>query len=116
MHVFKAKVISGRGRGRQIGFPTANLNQTDLPLDYGVYLVAVKLNKKIYQGLMHYGLKRTFNEMVSCEIHLKNFHDNIYGRTLEVEAIRKIREVKKFSGVPALKKQIKKDLMELDKS
>ena len=110
MHRFKAKVIVGRGRGAPIGFPTANLDKINLPLEYGVYLAVVKLDEKNYQGLMHYGPKLTFNEAVSCEIYLKNFHKNIYGRILEVEVLEKIREVKKFINIRALKEQIKKDL------
>lgn len=115
MYRFKAKVILGRGRGGQTGFPTANLAITDLPIAYGVYLAKVVLGDKIEQGLMHYGPKKTFNEEVSCEIYLKDFQKNIYGRTLEIEVGRKIREVKKFAGIEALKKQIKKDLRELEK-
>lgn len=115
MYRFKAKVISGRGRGRRIGFPTANLAVTDLPIAYGVYLAKVRMNRKSYQGLLHYGLRKTFGESLSCEVHLINFNKNIYGRTLEIEVRRKIREVKKFAGIEALKKQITKDLEELDK-
>lgn len=111
---FKAKVIAGRGRGAKIGFPTANLDKTNLPLEYGAYLAAAQLDEKNYQGLMHYGPKPTFNEAVACEIYLKNFHKNIYGRILEIEVYEKIREVKKFAEVKALKKQIKKDLKKLD--
>lgn len=113
MYRFKAKVIFGRGRGRQIGFPTANLAITDLSIAYGVYLVKVRLHNKSYQGLLHYGPKKTFSEPLSVEAHIKNFNKNIYGRTLEIEVGRKIREVRKFAGEEALKKQIKKDLQEL---
>lgn len=112
---FKAKVIPGRGLGGRIGFPTANLAVVNLPIDYGVYLVKVKLGDKIKQGLMHWGPKKTFGEAVSCEIYLKNFYKNIYGRALEVEAGRKIREIIKFANVEALKEQIKRDLKELEK-
>jgi len=113
MHRFKAKVISGRGLGGRIGFPTANLDVKNLSLAYGAYLVKVRLGDKTEQGLMHWGQKKTFGQAVSCEIYLKNFNQDIYGRTLEVEAGRKIREVKKFADVEALKKQIQKDLHEL---
>ncbi|NCO80129.1 hypothetical protein GW884_02460 [Candidatus Falkowbacteria bacterium] len=116
MHRFKAKVIKGLSRGRRLGFPTANLDLTSLPIDYGVYLVKVKLGDETEPGLMHWGPKKTFNKEVSCEIYLKNFNKNIYNRTLAVAVGRKIREVKKFADAAALKKQIKKDLLELDKN
>lgn len=109
MRRFKAKVITGRGRGGKIGFPTANLALTNLPFAYGVYSAKVKLNRKSYQALLHYGPRKTFGQPVSLEAHIINLNKSIYGRTLEVEVGRKIRGVKKFSGVAALKKQIKKD-------
>lgn len=115
MYRFKAKIISGCGRGRRLGFPTANLAVSDLSIPYGVYKVKVKLGNKLYQGLLHYGLKETFGEPLSVEVHLKNFNQDIYGRILAVEVGAKIREVKKFNNAEALKKQIKKDLQELDK-
>lgn len=111
---FKAKVIAGRGLGRKIGFPTANLAVKSLPLEYGVYLATISLDKKIYQGLMHWGPKKTFNRELSCEVYLKNFNKNIYGRTLEAEVVRKIREIKKFKNIGELKKQIEKDLISLN--
>lgn len=115
MYRFKAKVIPGRRRGRRIGFPTANLNIVNLLFAHGVYLVKVTLDNKIEQGLMHYGPKKTFNEEISREIYLKNFNENIYGRTLAVEVIKKIRDIRKFAGPEELKKQITKDLQELDR-
>lgn len=114
-YFFKAKVISGRGRGRKIGFPTANLAPANLPIAYGVYLAKIRLNRKLYQGLLHYGPKKTLGEPLSLEAHLKNFKGNICGRTLEIEVGKKIRQVKKFANIEALRKQIKKDLQELDK-
>ena len=115
MYRFKTKVISGRGRGRQIGFPTANLAITDLLLAHGVYAVKVRLSHRLYQGLLHYGPKKTFGEPLSLEAHLISFNKNIYGRILEIEVGRKIREVRKFANIQALRKQIKKDLQELNK-
>ncbi|MBI2459671.1 MAG: riboflavin kinase [Parcubacteria group bacterium] len=116
MYRFKAKVISGRGRGKQIGFPTANLDAGDLPIAYAVYLVKAKLGRKTCRGLLHYGPKKTFSEPVSVEVYLKNFNQDIYGRALEIEVGRKIRPVRKFDNAEALKRQIEKDLLELNNS
>lgn len=115
MYCFKAKIISGRGRGRRLGFPTANLDVSDLSISYGVYKAKVRLGNKFYQALLHYGPKETFGEPLSAEVHIKNFNQVIYGRILAVEVGAKIREVKKFNNAEALKKQIKKDLQELGK-
>ena len=115
MYRFKAKIITGRGLGRRIGFPTANLAVVSLPIDYGVYLVKVTLGNKIERGLMHWGPRKTFDREVSCEVYFKNFNKKIYGRTLAAGVIRKIREVRKFTDAAALVRQIKKDLLELDR-
>lgn len=109
MFIFSAKVIKGRGIGKRIGFPTANLDVKNLPVDYGVYLVKAKIRGKIIKGLMHWGEKKTFGQDVSCEIYFKNFNQNIYGKTVEVEAMKKIRDVMKFDCEDDLKKQIQKD-------
>ncbi|MDO8592278.1 MAG: riboflavin kinase [bacterium] len=116
MYNFTAKVISGRKTGRELGFPTANLDKLDLPISHGVYAVEVKPAGKSYQGLMHYGPKKTFDGEVTREVYIKNFSQNIYGQTLEVKVIRKIREVRRFKNIEELKKQISKDLLELNKS
>lgn len=113
-YFFKAKVISGRGRGRKIGFPTANLATANLLIAYGVYLAKIRLNRKLYLGLLHYGPKKTFGESLSLEAHIINFNKNIYGQTLRIEVGRKIRQVKKFANIEALREQIKKDLQELE--
>ncbi len=113
MHRFKAKVIPGQGLGKRLGFPTANLAVAGLPINYGVYLVKVTLGDKIISGLLHWGPKKTFDGAVSCEIYLKDFNQDIYGRELAVETGRQLREIKKFKNVGELKAQIKKDLKEL---
>ncbi len=107
---FKANVVKGEGRGRKIGLPTANLDKLNLPLNFGVYKVKVILNNKEYLGLLHYGFKKTFNNIKSTELLIKGFNQDIYGAEIIVEVIKKIREIKKFKNKTDFKKQIKKDL------
>ncbi len=107
---FVAKVIAGVKRGRLLGFPTANLDKKDLDIPHGVYLVQTKINDKIYQGLLHFGYKETFNEGPSLEIFIKDFSGNLYQKEIEIKVVKKIREVKKFKSLLQLKEQIKKDL------
>ena len=109
---FIAKVITGKGRGRRLGFPTANLDKKNLNINHGVYLADVEISGKMYKGLLHFGLKKTFCEDISLELFIKNFNFNIYGKNVKIKIIRKIREVKKFASAEDLKKQIKKDLKE----
>ncbi|MDP3043226.1 MAG: riboflavin kinase [bacterium] len=107
---FTAKVITGEGRGRRLGFPTANLDKKDLNIEHGVYSVDVEINSKTYKGLLHFGPKKTFNEDVSLELYIKDFDFDIYHKDVKIKIIRKIRDVKKFANAEGLRKQIKKDL------
>ena len=110
MKHFKTKVIAGQSRGRRIGFPTANLDKTNLDIDYGVYLVKVEVNDRLHKGLLHFGPRKTFNEGVSLELYIKDFDANIYHQEVKIKIIKKIREVKKFKNIEELKKQISRDL------
>ena len=107
---FKAKVIKGEGRGRKIGFPTANLDKTDLPLDFGVYQVQAFVGGNKYLGLLHYGFKKTFNNQKSTELLIKNFKRDIYGEEVAVIVLKRIRDIRKFKGELELKRQIAADL------
>ncbi len=111
---FKAKVITGEGRGRRLGFPTANLDKTDLDIEHGVYLVEAMINNRLYKGLLHFGPRKTFNEEVSLELYIKDFDFDIYGKNVKIKIIRKIREVKRFANVEDLKEQINNDLAEIE--
>ncbi|NQU77323.1 EamA family transporter [Candidatus Falkowbacteria bacterium] len=107
---FKAKVMKGAGRGKNLGFPTANLDQENLDISHGVYLAETKINNQTHQGLLHFGYKETFNEKPSLELHIKNFSQDILGQEIEVKIIKKIRDIKKFKSVDELKEQIQKDI------
>lgn len=108
---FTAKVIKGGGKGKKIGFPTANLDNTNLKLDYGVYLAKAEINSKVFSALLHFGPKKTFNnKKISCEIHLIGFDLDIYGKNVIITTMKKIRDVVKFASVEELKKQIRKDI------
>jgi riboflavin kinase/FMN adenylyltransferase len=110
--VFRAKVIRGAGRGKGMGFPTANLDASGVDLDHGVYLVEVEALDKKYKGLLFFGPKQTFGEPVSLEIFIKDFANDIYGETVVARVIRKIRDIKKFDNPRELQKQIERDVAE----
>jgi len=110
--VFKAKVIPGAGRGKVLGFPTANLDTEGIDLNHGVYLVEAEIEGKIYSGLMHFGFKETFQEKPSLEILVKGLDYNIYGQVVAVKVVKKIRDIKRFANGIELKKQIEKDVKE----
>ncbi|OAQ20428.1 bifunctional riboflavin kinase/FAD synthetase [Thermosulfurimonas dismutans] len=106
------RVVKGHGRGRKLGFPTANLEVPPEKLipARGVYAVKVKVNDRSFNGVMNIGLKPTFDERdLSLEVFIFEFQEDIYGQNLSVEFIRYLRPEKKFSSPAALKTQIEID-------
>lgn len=106
-------VITGRGRGgRLIGFPTANIRMPDQsPLRPGVYVVQVEVNGKTYGGAANMGYNPTFGDTpFSLEVHILDFDRDIYGETITVRFLERLRDEKCFSGVEELIEQIKKDV------
>ncbi len=107
---FSSRVIRGQGRGKAIGWPTANLDKVDLDMPHGIYAVRVKLAGRDYLGLLHFGFKGIFKKEVSLEVFIKDFSGDIYGVNLEIEVLEKIREVKSFANSDLLIEAIKNDL------
>ena len=107
------EVYHGDGRGREIGFPTANiaLDEPDkLTPAQGVYAIDVSVEKKRYKGMMNIGVRPTFEfDSLTLEAHLFNFGGLLYGKTLTVHFKKFIRNEKKFSSINELKEQLKKD-------
>lgn len=107
-------VVHGDKRGRQIGFPTANLALSDeylLP-PVGVYAVRMNVNDEWHEGVCNIGYKPTFKEnekQLSIEVHLFEFQRDIYDESVVVEWHNRIREEKKFNGIDELVAQIAKD-------
>lgn len=109
-----ATVVHGNKLGRKLGFPTANLNPVfpDLILPAnGVYMVKVNIEDKDWAGMMNIGVKPTVeNESVrSLEVHILDFEEDIYGKTIHITFLDKIREEQKFENIAALIEQLKKD-------
>lgn len=108
------KVKPGVARGRILGYPTANIAPTQeiIPAS-GVYAVFVKLDNKIFSGILSMGLRPTFQrtKIPSCtiEVHIFNFNNDIYDKTLEVFFIQRIRAERRFTSQGELLMQIKKD-------
>jgi riboflavin kinase/FMN adenylyltransferase len=105
-------VVRGRGRGRRLGYPTANLNphHETLPPP-GVYAVKGLLGRRALKGVVHIGQRPTFAEKdASVEAHFIGFHGDLYGREAELFFVQKLRPIRRFSGPLALKKAIQKDI------
>ena len=113
-YTVEGTVVHGDKRGRQIGFPTANVALSDeylLP-PVGVYAVRMNVNDEWHEGVCNIGYKPTFKEnekQLSIEVHLFEFQRDIYDESVVVEWHIRIREEKKFNGIDELVAQIAKD-------
>ncbi|MCW8833422.1 MAG: bifunctional riboflavin kinase/FAD synthetase [Colwellia sp.] len=105
------KVFHGDKRGRQLGFPTANvlLKRRNSPLS-GVFAVKIKTMKGCYNGVANIGARPTINGVrQQLEVHVFDFNDDLYGQCIEVIIKKKLRQVMKFKDLAALTAQIKLD-------
>jgi riboflavin kinase / FMN adenylyltransferase len=105
-------VVHGDGRGRSIGFPTANLDlDGELAPNHGVYGAAVELDGRTWPALVNVGSRPTFHtdgaEVV--EVHVLGWSGDLYGRVLEVFVLGRVRGERRFASVQALQEQIERD-------
>ena len=105
-------VVHGNARGRTIGYPTANLAPLDrvfLPGD-GVYVVEVEHNGERYKGMASVGKNVTFEgDELRFEANIFDFSKDIYGDTIKIYWLDKIRDMVKFDGIESLLNQLKSD-------
>ncbi len=112
---FNGEVVPGEQLGRELGFPTANLNlhnPNKLIPKKGVYAVDVTLSSgELFKGMMNIGSRPTVNsdEKTQIEVHLLDFKGDLYGQKIRVRFHRFIREEFAFESKEALVEQIKKD-------
>lgn len=112
-YILNGTVVHGDKRGRKIGYPTANIqpqNEKKVIPKNGVYAVWVRFEKSYYQGMMNIGKRPTFNgESTVLEVHVFDFNKEIYGKDLQLQFIRRIRDEQNFEGIEKLKNQLKLD-------
>ena len=106
-------VVKGKNLGKQIDFPTANLNIEEsyklIPKN-GSYVVKSIIEDKTIYGMMNIGTNPTVNgESQSIEVHFFNFNKNIYNKKIQVELIKRLRDEQKFDSIDTLKVQLHKD-------
>ncbi len=106
-------IKKGKGIGRQINYPTANLfieeNYKLIPKN-GVYVVKSILDNKTVFGMMNIGFNPTVNgKEKSIEIHFFDFNADLYDKKIQIDIIERIRDEHKFNSLDSLKKQLIKD-------
>jgi len=106
-------VVHGEERGRQLGYPTANIHHSEDVLipKRGVYAVWAYLDGKRVAGMMNIGMKPTFHDMYNtvAEVHFFDFDGDLYGSEIMVYIEERLRDECKFNGVNELLIQLKKD-------
>ncbi len=115
-YLLSGKVIRGKGRGRQLGFPTANLQITEsyklIPAT-GIYYVRVHLRsmqEELHHGLLSIGHNPTFGvNPLSLEVYILDFDKDIYDQIMEVEIIWRLRPEMKFDTHEQLARQMEAD-------
>ena len=107
------EVVKGRGLGRKLDFPTANIYIKEsyklIPRD-GVYIVKSQYNNNSIFGMMNIGTNPTISDKGrSIEVHFFDFNEDIYNQKLKIEFIKRLRSEQKFKNIEALKSQLNVD-------
>lgn len=109
----RGEVIEDRHVGRTMGFPTANILYPagKFPLKKAVYEARVRWEGREYRCISNFGARPTFHDdRVLTETYLDGFSGDLYGRTLDVEFVRFLRDIRAFSGAEELKRQLETDI------
>jgi riboflavin kinase/FMN adenylyltransferase len=106
-------VQKGKGLGRNLGFPTANLKITEtyklIPAN-GVYVVKARIAEQRYYGMMNIGTNPTVDgSQQHIEVHFFDYDNDLYGQGLKVELLHRIRSEQKFDSLEDLKNQLVQD-------
>lgn len=106
---WQATVIRGKGLGKELGYPTANLEPPkNWWLDYGIYTADVQVADVTYEGVLYWGTKGGSGD--SLEIFIVDFSGDLYGKTLAFQIGQFIRADRKIESQAALKAQIAQDV------
>lgn len=114
LYSITGKVVYGHHLGHKIGFPTANIQVSDerklLPA-IGVYAVKVIIGQEIFNGMLNIGIRPTVSNdgQISCEVYIFDFNRDLYGKTITINFITRIRGERKFDDIKELRAQLQKD-------
>jgi riboflavin kinase/FMN adenylyltransferase len=104
-------VIEGRKRGRELGFPTANIaTDNELVPPHGIYATVLDVDGVVHAGLTNIGTRPTFDESdVTVETYLLNYSGDLYGRRVRLSFVQRLRDERRFEDVDALRAQMQAD-------
>jgi riboflavin kinase/FMN adenylyltransferase len=105
-------VVEGRRRGREIGFPTANIRtENELIPPHGVYATTIAIDGIVHPGITNIGVRPTFGESTetTVETHVLRFDGELYGKPVRLSFVQRLRDERRFEDVDALRAQIEAD-------
>jgi riboflavin kinase / FMN adenylyltransferase len=114
------KVVKGIQKGAEIGYPTINIQLIDAPKDieFGIYTCTISIEGSDYNAVMHYGNKSIGTDdakKIFCEVHVFDFAEDVYGKEVYVNLLKKIRDVRQFDSEEDLVEQIESDILSANK-
>lgn len=114
MVTVEGEVIHGAKLGRQMGFPTANMEVGGVDIENGVYLSSVTIDGRVWRAMSNVGVRPSVDGRSRLlETHIFDFQGDLYGRVLRVDLLRKVRDEKKFSSIEELKNQLMQDFNQI---
>ena len=112
------EVVRGKGLGRTVGMPTANLHvlEGEIP-ELGVYAGRVEVQGSQYKAVTNIGKRPSVDQdqQITVESYIIDFEGDLYGREMKLELVKYLRPVQKFSGLEGVLEQVKKDIVEAKK-
>jgi riboflavin kinase/FMN adenylyltransferase len=104
-------IVEGKKRGREMGFPTANLmTDNELLPPYGVYATTMKIGGIVHAGITNVGTNPTFGDTgTTIETYLLNYSGDLYGTSVRLDFVLRLRDERRFDDVDALRAQIEAD-------
>lgn len=116
--ILTGEVVHGKGLGRTVGMPTANLlvMEGELP-EAGVYAGRVEVDGNQYKAVTNIGKRPSvdMDQQVTVESFIMDFEGDLYGKQMKLELVKYLRPVQKFSGLEGVLEQVKKDIAEAKK-
>ena len=106
-------VIKGAGRGRELGVPTANIQtRNELVPPHGVYATTITIDGVVHPSVTNIGLRPTFDDggRTTIEAHALGIDRDLYGQTVRLGFVQRLRDERRFADVDALKAQIDADV------
>ena len=113
--VVEAEVVSGNRLGRKLGFPTANMDISGREdIANGVYRSLITVDNTLYNAMSNAGIRPSVDGTRRLlETHIFDFQGDLYGQTLSVHLIRKVRDEKRFGSVEELRQQLESDFEQI---